>query len=93
MAPYRGQGLNNGLEDAACLKELLANMQDATQALGPSLHQYEAEMRQRSLKEIEISRASAYISHDFEQLMNGPLAKHGVRKNVDIDEKPKDNHL
>lgn len=93
MAPYRGQGLNNGLEDAACLKELLANMQDAKQELGPILRQYEAEMRERSLKEIEISRASAYISHDFEQLMNGPLAKHGVRKNVDVDENPRDSNV
>lgn len=66
MAPYRGQGLDEGLEDAACLKELLINLQDADQEPGPLLRQYEAEMRERSLKEIEISRASGYISHDFE---------------------------
>ena len=89
MAPYRGQGLNNGLEDAACLKEVLANMENANQGLSQALRQYEAEMRERSLKEIEISNKSAYHCHNFEQLMNGPLAKHGVRKNIDIkDDQP-----
>ncbi|EME41451.1 hypothetical protein DOTSEDRAFT_36849 [Dothistroma septosporum NZE10] len=92
MAPYRSQGLNIAVEDAACLTELLANMQDTDQDLGPVLRQYEAEMRERSLMEIETSRVSAYICHELKQLMDGPLAKYGIRRGVSVAEKPKDSN-
>lgn len=99
MSPYRGQGLNNGLDDAANLTELLSST-DCTR-WPEAVRQYEAEMRERALREIPISAASAKMVHDYEQLvrsvaaqyvpstdkaqLQSPIAKLGIRRPKDED--------
>jgi len=76
MCPYRGQGLNNGLDDATKLTALLSSV-DCTR-WPEAVKQYEVEMRERILREIPISAATATMVHDYEQLVSGHISNQGT---------------
>jgi 2-polyprenyl-6-methoxyphenol hydroxylase-like FAD-dependent oxidoreductase len=80
MPPHRGQGLNNALEDAACLVEELTAARDGNKTLGDAVRAYEEDMRARTLKEIPISVMQARMVHSWEDLMNAPMIKMGMNK-------------
>lgn len=81
MPPYRGQGLNNALEDAALLTSLLNEAQEKSlEACTLAFRHYEQEMIPRARREINISKTAAKLAHDYENLMESPLIKLGVQK-------------
>lgn len=80
MPPHRGQGLNNALEDAACLVNELTFARDSKKSLDEAIQAYEEDMRRRTLKEIPISVMQAKMVHNWEDLMNAPMIKMGMNK-------------
>lgn len=83
MPPHRGQGLNNGLQDAAMLVERLDAVQKGEQSLKEAIVAYEEEMKKRTIEEIPLSIAQARMAHQFENLMNAPFIKHGMNKRTE----------
>ena len=80
MPPHRGQGLNNALEDAACLVDELTAAKDGKKSVKQAIQAYEKDMRTRTLKEIPISVMQARMVHSWETLMNAPMIKMGMNK-------------
>ncbi len=70
MSPYRGQGLNNALEDAAKLVDELVAASEGAKKLTDAITEYE----------IEISKMAAITSHKLDQLMQSPMFKSGMHK-------------
>lgn len=71
LPPYRGQGLNVGLEDAARLtNELLLVRDDAAVGIPGVVARYEEDMVARALRELPISTFAAEIAHDFERVVS-----------------------
>ncbi|KAI9693182.1 MAG: hypothetical protein M1822_005178 [Bathelium mastoideum] len=80
MAPYRGQGLNNALEDAAYYVEAISNFRSSKQSLSEVIDAYDDEVRTRGKKEIAVSFGQAVAFHDWAKLEKSALAVHGTLK-------------
>ncbi|KAK4989248.1 hypothetical protein LTR50_003354 [Elasticomyces elasticus] len=80
MPPHRGQGLNNALEDAARLTDQIKAAVAGQKSLKDALSDYGEEMRERTSREVDLSAKQAMMSHDFQSIIDSPLAKMGVRK-------------
>ena len=89
MPPHRGQGLNNGLQDAATLVEQLDAVKHGKKTLKEAVQAYEEDMKERTLKEIPISVAQARMVHSWETLMNAPFIKLGMHKQAEADAREK----
>ena len=85
MPPHRGQGLNNGLNDAAVLVEQLAAVKQGKKSLKEAVEAYEEDMRERTVKEIPISIAQARMVHSWETLMSAPFIKLGMHKQAEAE--------
>ncbi|CAK4033729.1 FAD binding domain-containing isoform 1 [Lecanosticta acicola] len=87
MPPYRGQGLNNALEDSYLLTKLLIEVgtHPSPEALTSLLRQYEREMIPRAKLEMQISTTAARLAHEYENRMENPLIKLGIRRSGDAD--------
>lgn len=80
MPPFRGQGLNNALEDAGRLIEALTAAAKGQKSLPEALSAFEVEMRERVLTEMPVSILQAENVHIFDKLMDAPFFKHGMHK-------------
>jgi len=72
--PYRGQGLNTGLLDAAELTTNLARVSSPSELLA-SVRRYEEDMLARAHREFPISTKSAAAAHDFEHIVSDGCVK------------------
>lgn len=63
MAPFRGQGLNNALEDAYRYVKALESYTKGNLSLVEAVNAYDAEVLEPGRKEIEASNKQAYGSH------------------------------
>jgi 2-polyprenyl-6-methoxyphenol hydroxylase-like FAD-dependent oxidoreductase len=68
--PYRGQGLNTGLLDAAELAAELAQVSSAPQEVENAVRRYEKSMLARAHREFPLSEKSASAAHDFENIVS-----------------------
>lgn len=87
MAPHRGQGLNNALQDATQLVEQLKAVAAGDKTLADAMRAYEDEMRARALEEIPISLKQAQMVHNFDTLMQSPMVKLGLHKAKEAERK------
>lgn len=85
MPPHRGQGLNNGLQDAATLVEQLDAVNKGSRTLKAAVQAYEEDMKKRAKEEIPISVAQARMVHNWETLMNAPFIKMGMHKQAQAE--------
>jgi len=67
--PYRGQGLNTGLQDAAELTVSLSQMSSLSE-LPAAVRRYEQDMLARAHREFPISLKSAASAHDFQSIVS-----------------------
>lgn len=67
------------LPDAAGLVNWLAEAAGVA-GLKEAVAGYEAEMKERTLKELEVSILQPKTVHDWERLMQAPFVKHGMNK-------------
>ncbi|CAG8376370.1 unnamed protein product [Penicillium salamii] len=68
--PYRGQGLNMGLEDAAELATELAQLSFVPEGLAAAVQRYEEGMLARAHREFPLSKKSASVVHDFNRIVS-----------------------
>lgn len=68
--PYRGQGLNTGLQDAAELVDELSNVSSPLRDLVAAVQRYEKSMLARAHREFPLSAKSASAAHDFEHIVS-----------------------
>ncbi|KAK4555863.1 hypothetical protein LTR86_007083 [Recurvomyces mirabilis] len=78
--PIRGQGLNNGLEDAVQLVERLSSAEKTDESLRHAVQGYEEEMIERGRRDVDLSEASAVAIFDYNQ-----VAKLGLKKSQASD--------
>ena len=80
MPPFRGQGLQHALEDAAKLVDELTLFGRGQQSLESAVRNYEDEMKPRASKEVFISVMAGQMSHRFDQLMQSPMVQNGLEQ-------------
>lgn len=78
----RGQGLNNAMQDASNLVDALTD-HAARAYLGEAIDAYEAEMRERASKEVQISKEQATKSSDWKTFMDTPMVRIGMKRLAD----------
>lgn len=78
--PFRGQGLNNALEDAAKLFTELVAVNEGRKSLKNGIEAYETEMKERAINEMDLSMKQAGVVHNWETLRESPFFKHGMNK-------------
>ncbi|KAH7322400.1 hypothetical protein B0I35DRAFT_458741 [Stachybotrys elegans] len=78
--PYRGQGLNTGLEDANELVAALNHISSNSKDLRTAVQRYEKGMLARAFAEIPLSEKSASAAHDFQRIHEHPILKMGLDK-------------
>ncbi|KAJ9602506.1 hypothetical protein H2200_013049 [Cladophialophora chaetospira] len=78
MPPFRGQGLNNGFQDAEKLVSELLGVKDGTKTLEEAVRAYEEEMKPRALTEIDVSLMQGRMAHDWEGLLSAPGFRAGM---------------
>jgi 2-polyprenyl-6-methoxyphenol hydroxylase-like FAD-dependent oxidoreductase len=81
MTPFRGQGLNNALQDAAEFVKAMKSVVAGEKQLKEAVDGYDKEVFERGVREIAISMKQAYATHDLNAFMQSPLAKAGMTKN------------
>ncbi len=87
-SPDRGQGLNNAIHDAAHLGRALSahcgtnsnHTSDNGQSLTDALSAYEAEVVERGREAVFSSGENSIMVHDWGQLMESLLFRHGAAR-------------
>ncbi|KAF2806850.1 putative monooxygenase [Mytilinidion resinicola] len=79
MVPNRGQGLNNAVQDASCIVDAVVSVVKGESTLKDAIDTYEAEMKPRGKKEVEMSYEAARITS---RLIDVPM---GYEYNLDKD--------
>ncbi|KAJ0280751.1 hypothetical protein COL940_006072 [Colletotrichum noveboracense] len=74
MCPFRGQGLNNALQDAGNLVKAI------TATLAAAIDEYDAEVYQRGKREIEISEESMFGLHHYSAIKGSPINRMGLKE-------------
>lgn len=70
MSPYRGQGVNNGLDDALQLTNRSSAAATERKPYSEVLKDYEDEMRPRAHAETSISDQTAQAAHNWNLMVN-----------------------
>jgi 2-polyprenyl-6-methoxyphenol hydroxylase-like FAD-dependent oxidoreductase len=86
MTPFRGQGLNNALQDGAAFCEALKSVVAGQQSLKEAINEYDKEVYERGVKEIDISLKQAYANHHLDVFMNSVLARQGMNRRPEPQE-------
>ncbi|KAK3115617.1 hypothetical protein LTR53_004875 [Teratosphaeriaceae sp. CCFEE 6253] len=71
---YRGQGLQNGLEDAAQLTDWLAKAASTAEGWKSAIAASETELVPRAARDVELGRVTALMFHDYEKVVGLPVA-------------------
>lgn len=80
LTPYRGQGLNNAVQDASNLVAAIKRVAAGQVELREALVAYGGEVRARASAEAAASYRAVYSAHHFEALMESPLVKLGQKR-------------
>ena len=75
----RGQGLNNGVQDACTLCRALEEHVTKKTPLSDVMKAYEAELVERGREAVLLSTQNSLMITDWEQLMDSPIFKHGLK--------------
>lgn len=85
MPPHRGQGLNHAIQDAYNLVNVLtksASEDIAKDDLAKRIQAYSNEVADRGNGEVNMSRQSAFMSLNWNTLMDSPIVKHSLNRNT-----------
>ncbi|KAK1849775.1 hypothetical protein CCHR01_07593 [Colletotrichum chrysophilum] len=80
MCPFRGQGLNNALQDAGNLVKAITAVKEGRQTLAAAIDEYDAEVYQRGKREIEISEESMFGLHHYSAIKGSPIDRMGLKE-------------
>ncbi|TAQ84888.1 hypothetical protein B7494_g6786 [Chlorociboria aeruginascens] len=82
MTYHRGQGLNNCINDAGNLVQLLVEVKNGIKSIYAALTAYGEEVVKRGAAEVELSMKQTMMVHDWENFMESPAMKIGLMKNT-----------
>jgi 2-polyprenyl-6-methoxyphenol hydroxylase-like FAD-dependent oxidoreductase len=80
MTPHRGQGLNNALQDSSNLVAAIQKVVNGEQGLREAIDEYDKEMLERGMLEMNISLKQTLFIHNWKTLMQSPMVKMGMRQ-------------
>jgi len=80
MTPFRGQGLNNALQDSAAFCDALKSVISGEKSLKVAVDEYDKEVYERGVREIQISLKQAYATHHLDALIGSIIATRGLEK-------------
>ena len=75
----RGQGLNNGVQDAYTLCRAIEEHVTNKTPLSDVMKAYEAELVERGREAVLLSTQNSLMITNWEQLTNSPMFKHGLK--------------
>ncbi|KAH7327348.1 hypothetical protein BKA65DRAFT_66354 [Rhexocercosporidium sp. MPI-PUGE-AT-0058] len=85
MPPFRGQGLGQSIRDAANLVGHLKKLSSSGEgSISAVISEYEEEMIERGVQEVELSLTAMRIGHDWNKLMDHPTIKLAGKKISDL---------
>jgi 2-polyprenyl-6-methoxyphenol hydroxylase-like FAD-dependent oxidoreductase len=76
----RGQGLNNAIKDASDIVDAIKAATAGETTQREAITTYEAEMKPRGAKEVELSLEQALKARDANTIKDSPLFKHGWQR-------------
>jgi 2-polyprenyl-6-methoxyphenol hydroxylase-like FAD-dependent oxidoreductase len=79
IAPDRGQGANNAFFSAHSLVQALKSVQAGTASLKDAITAYDKSIWERGAKEVQISKAQSFFTHDWENFINSPVVTLGTK--------------
>ncbi|KAL3458147.1 hypothetical protein BJX64DRAFT_292412 [Aspergillus heterothallicus] len=85
IPPYRGQGLNIGLEDASDLAAELATIASNPEELVAAVQRYEKSMLERAHREFPLSEKSAIAAHDWKRIHEHPILRMGLDRALESE--------
>ena len=85
MTPFRGQGLNNALQDSAAFCNALKSVISQQRSLKEAIDGYDKEVYERGIREIQISLKVGYATHHLDEFMKSAMATAGMKK-MPVDE-------
>jgi 2-polyprenyl-6-methoxyphenol hydroxylase-like FAD-dependent oxidoreductase len=80
MTYQRGQGLNHSVTDANKIVQAVKAVVDGAKTQDEALQAYEAEMVSRAGTEVRICTQNTGMLHNWEQAMQSPVMKKGLKK-------------
>lgn len=80
MTPFRGQGLNNALDDASNLVSAVKTLAPENQA--KAIGEYSQEVADRGSDEVRSSIKSAESMMDYDGFRRSPILTQGLKKTV-----------
>jgi len=75
----RGQGLNHCILDASNLIDTITRI-ESDSSRKEEISGYEKELIHRGAEEVKLSVETAMTVHNWSQLMESPLMRHGITK-------------
>ena len=80
MCPYRGQGFNNGVEDATMFVRAVNKIVSGSQSQRDAIREYTQEVRARGQEETRVSAEQGYAAHHIEAFMTSPVMTRGFNR-------------
>lgn len=80
MTPYRGQGLNNALNDASNLVSAVKKIVPENQK--KVINEYSQEVAFRGSDEVRLSMSAAEFMIDYDRFRTSPIITQGLKKTV-----------
>jgi 2-polyprenyl-6-methoxyphenol hydroxylase-like FAD-dependent oxidoreductase len=80
MTPFRGQGLNNALQDSAAFCDALKTVISGEKSLKEAINVYDKEVYERGVREIQISLKVGYATHHLDVFVKSQLASSGMKR-------------
>ena len=60
-------------------------VKDGKKTLVEAVNDYDEDVITRGKQEVEVSRVQTDAFHDYEQFINSPIMKHGIKPTLDLD--------
>lgn len=80
MAPYRAQGLNQGIRDAKEYVDAIRRVVAGEESLSHAISVYDEAVFRRGKEEIRLSAHQGVCSHHWDQLLESPLMQKGMHR-------------
>ncbi|EXJ93401.1 hypothetical protein A1O1_01793 [Capronia coronata CBS 617.96] len=79
MTFHRGQGANNAVCDSERFVRAMLKVKSGDMTLAEAVAEYDQDVITRGKQEVEVSRVQTEAFHDYDNFLNSPIMKHGIK--------------